>query len=201
MKVLTKTDFVYVLSTLMACIFGTTDESSGTQCNQCQFESKSLRAWRHFYLLPRPFEKGHFTPINGQRSIAFVLLCTCDFIHPFLLQVCTDDNSFSIDNMETAANAKSYTGTYCTPSATAAAGSTSFSGDYIEISGKWIMIHYCQEDLVVIEFTGQGPSTRRLPKVRGFSRGLEKSSSARAAASKFYYHQVRLTVMTFLKIH
>ena len=23
--------------------------------------------WQHFYLLPRPFEKGHFTPINGQR--------------------------------------------------------------------------------------------------------------------------------------
>ena len=25
----------------------------------------SSRAWQHFYLPPRPFEKGHFTPINS----------------------------------------------------------------------------------------------------------------------------------------
>ena len=37
-------------------------------------------------------------------------------------------------------------------------GKLSFHG----VSTKFIelMIHYCQEDLVVIEFTGQGPSTR-----------------------------------------
>ena len=29
-------------------------------------DSRSSRAWQHFYLPPRPFEKGHFTPINGQ---------------------------------------------------------------------------------------------------------------------------------------
>ena len=27
---------------------------------------RSSRAWQHFYLPPCPFEKGHFTPINGQ---------------------------------------------------------------------------------------------------------------------------------------
>ena len=42
------------------------------------------------------------------------------------------------------------------------------------------VIHYCQEDLVIIEFTGQGPLTR---KVRGFSRGLLVHT--RAAANKF----------------
>ena len=34
------------------------------------------------------------------------------------------------------------------------------------------MIHYSQEDLVVIEFTDQGPSIRKGSKVRCFSRGL-----------------------------
>ena len=34
------------------------------------------------------------------------------------------------------------------------------------------MIHYSQEDLVVIKFTDQGPSIRKGSKVRGFSRGL-----------------------------
>ena len=28
---------------------------------------RSSRVWQHFYLLSCPFEKGHFTPINGQR--------------------------------------------------------------------------------------------------------------------------------------
>ena len=41
-----------------------------------------------------------------------------------------------------------------------------------------IMIHYYQEDLVVIEITGQSPSSRKDSKVRGFSRGL---------LSLFYY--------------
>ena len=52
------------------------------------------------------------------------------------MQVCTDDNSFTLDNegdSGTAANIKSIVGTDCL---TNAAASTEFSGDYIEISGK-----------------------------------------------------------------
>ena len=55
--------------------------------------------------------------------------------------------------------------------------------------------HYCQSDLVVIEFTGRGPCTRRLLKSSAKASDFGKSSSARALASKFYYHQVLLTVM------
>ena len=55
--------------------------------------------------------------------------------------------------------------------------------------------HYCQSDLVVIEFTGRGPCTRRLLKSSAKASDFGKSSSARALASKFYYHQVLLTII------
>ena len=55
--------------------------------------------------------------------------------------------------------------------------------------------HYCQSDLVVIEFTGCGPCYRRLLKSSAKASDFGKSSSARAMAGKFYYHQVLLTVM------
>ena len=43
--------------------------------------------------------------------------------------------------------------------------------------------HYCRSDLVVIEFTGRSPCTRK------------DFSSTQALAGKFYYRQVLLTVM------
>ena len=55
-----------------------------------------------------------------------------------LTQVCSDDNSFSLNNLAdatTAANAKSEVGTKCYVTSNTA-GSTDFSGDWIEISGK-----------------------------------------------------------------
>ena len=63
-----------------------------------------------------------------------------------IIQVCSDDNSFTLDNEAdsgTAANIKSIVGTDCLVGI--AAGSTDFSGDYIEISGKdiyWVVLYY-----------------------------------------------------------
>ena len=36
-----------------------------------------------------------------------------------------------------------------------------------------VMIHYCQEDLVVIEFTGQGPRTRKDSKSEALAEDFE----------------------------
>ena len=61
------------------------------------------------------------------------------------------------------------------------------------------MIHYSQEDLVVIEFTDQCPSIRKDSKVQGFSQGLLFFFLLRRAeVCKFYYNQVFLTVMYHL---
>ena len=44
---------------------------------------------------------------------------------------------------------------------------------HIESKGESLeMIHYSQEELVVIEFTAQGLHIRKDSKVQGFSRGL-----------------------------
>ena len=54
---------------------------------------------------------------------------------------------------------------------------------------------------VVVEIPGQGLSTSRRFPVRGFSRGLWKSStSAKTAARKFYYRPSVAGVKTFLWI-
>ena len=64
-----------------------------------------------------------------------------------------------------------------------------------------VMIHYPGHRGAVVEFPGQGPSTSRRFPVRGFSRGLWKSStSARTAARKFYYRPSVAGVKTFLWI-
>ena len=74
-------DFFFILPTLTSCNFGT-NGSSGMQCTSfwrsslCQFKSKSSKAWQHFYHLPCPFEKGHFTPINQVCAFCFFKHCT-----------------------------------------------------------------------------------------------------------------------------
>ncbi len=63
-----------LLFQLWRLVFLQTTWSSGTQCTSfqrshlCSFKSKSSRPWQHFYLLPHPFQKGHFTPIKGQEG-------------------------------------------------------------------------------------------------------------------------------------
>ena len=70
----TKTDIFFDRSILMARIFGTSG-SSETYCTsfersyRCLKGARSLRAWQYFYLVPRPFEKGHFTPYRGNNMV------------------------------------------------------------------------------------------------------------------------------------
>ena len=81
-KGLTQMDLFFVLSTLKACIFGTTG-SSETYCTQfkglfiLQQNFDRTKVWQHFYLLPHPCEKGHFTP-KMAKGITFIFFnCTC----------------------------------------------------------------------------------------------------------------------------
>ena len=37
--------------------------------------SRSSRLWQYFYLLPRPWEKGHFTPKNGYCAVWLAPYC------------------------------------------------------------------------------------------------------------------------------
>ena len=77
----TKSDVFFDCSTLTAGIFGTSG-SSETYCtsfersNQCLSGARSSRAWQYFYLVPRPFEKGHFTPYRGKGAYIFLHDCT-----------------------------------------------------------------------------------------------------------------------------
>ena len=40
-------------------------------------DSRSSRAWQHFYLPPRPLEKGHFTPKMAKVAYIFLHDCNC----------------------------------------------------------------------------------------------------------------------------
>ena len=71
---------IFIFSNLTACIFGTTG-SSETLCtsfersDQWQSGPKSSRVRQHFYPLPCPFEKSHFTPKKGLCPISAAHQC------------------------------------------------------------------------------------------------------------------------------
>ena len=51
-------------------------------------DSRSSRAWQHFYLPPCPLEKGHFTPKNGYCAVWFEYSCIKLFDVQFKANFC-----------------------------------------------------------------------------------------------------------------